>query len=102
MDLDDKVCPYCQSTNILPFEEEDPQRNQESLMIIIIAAMTLMLGYFFLVVSAYLFFPFVIFAALIFTSFIINRKERRANRKQDKVAKDFICIDCSNTFKISI
>jgi len=96
-----KLCPYCQSDNTLPFEEENGGKGSDSLIIIIFAAVLLIGGYFFFVISSYLFFPFVVFGLIIISTKIINKRDRD-RKKTDllpKEKKHYLCLDCSNNFK---
>ena len=96
-----RICPYCQSDNTLPFEEEGSNKGNDSLAFVILAAILLVGAYFFFVISSYLFFPFVIFALIIISTKIINKRDR--NRKKadllPKEKKYYLCLDCSNNFK---
>ncbi|MCK5057683.1 MAG: hypothetical protein KAT34_13560 [Candidatus Aminicenantes bacterium] len=96
-----KLCPYCQSDNTLPFEEEDSGKGSDSLSFIILAAVLLIGAYFFFVISSYLFFPFVVFGLIIISSKIVNKRDR-ARKKADlqpKEKKYYLCLDCSSNFK---
>lgn len=96
-----RLCPYCQSDNTLPFEEENGGKGNDSLSIIIFAAVLLVGAYFFFVISSYLFFPFVVFGLIIISSKIINKRDRD-RKKADLLPQEkkyYICLDCSSNFK---
>jgi len=93
------ICPHCKSDNVLPFEEESRGPANESLFIIIFLALAILGAYFLFVISSYLFFPAVVFAFVILSSYLINRQDRKKKKKTTAhVLKEHICLDCSNDF----
>lgn len=93
-----KKCPYCGADDILPFESEDDYTNDYSFLIILIAAIIVIGCYFLFVISTYLYFPIAIFIFTIVSAMIINRKEERRKKKK-WVEKDYMCVECGETFK---
>jgi hypothetical protein len=55
-------------------------------------------GYLLFVVSTYLYFPAAIFIFIIISAKMVTRKEERRKKKK-LVEKDFLCVECGETFK---
>jgi hypothetical protein len=91
-------CPYCGADDILPFENEEDYSNDYSFFIILLAALLVIGGYLLFVVSSYLYFPVAIFVFIIISARLINLKEER-HKKKKLVEKDFLCVECGETFK---
>ena len=99
MESSERNCPYCHSTNVLPYEQESDYKKNYSLSIIVLAALVLIAGYFIFLFSAYLYFPLVVFIAIIFTTkFLDKKKEDREKDIQFNSGKQFICLNCNNSF----
>jgi hypothetical protein len=91
-------CPYCSSDNVLPFEDEERSQSDATLFIIIVLALALIIGYFLFMISSYLTFPLIVFAAIIISTKLINRQEK--DRKvETHIERDYMCVDCSGFFR---
>jgi len=91
-------CPYCGSDNVLPFEDEDRPRSDATIFIIIVSALGLIIGYFLFMVSSYLTFPLVVFAAIIISTKLINKRDRE-KKVEEHIVRDYMCVDCSGFFR---
>ncbi len=91
-------CPYCGSDNVLPFEEEERPRSDPTLFIIIVLALALIIGYFLFMISTYLTFPLIVFAAIVITTKLTNKQER-GKKVEKHIVRDYMCVDCSGFFK---
>ena len=91
-------CPHCGSGNVLPFEEEKHSGSDPTLFIIILLAVALLTGYFLFMISSYLTFPLVVFVAIIISTKLINRQEKR-QKLEKHVERDYMCVDCSAFFR---
>lgn len=89
-------CIYCGSENTLPFEEEHEIKSDPSLIIIIIAALSLLAVYFAFIITSYLYFPVIVFIAIIISSKIVSRKEKKKTHIVSE--KNFICLSCNRNF----
>ena len=96
------ACPYCRSDNTLPFEEESQAGSDLSVLITILTALSVLALYFAFVVTSYLYFPLVVFIAIIVTTRLINRQERKGGIAKKKVNREFICLGCNTSFSDSI
>lgn len=91
------LCPFCGSSNILPFEDDSGSESDLPVFIIILTALTVIALYLAFVVASYMYFPVVVFIAIIVSTRIINRQEKKPERKP-LANKDFICLSCNNNF----
>jgi len=89
-------CIYCGSENTLPFEEEHKVKSDPSLLIIMITALSLLAVYFAFIITSYLYFPIIVFIAIIISTRIINRKAKKKTSVESE--KNFICLSCNRTF----
>lgn len=96
------VCPFCGSDNILPFEDDSGSDNDLPVLIIILTALILIALYLALVVTSYMYFPVVVFIAIIFSTRLVNRHENIQKRKPHSGSRDFICLSCNSNYKESI
>ena len=92
------ACPQCGSDNVLPFEEETKAQGDATLFIVIVLAMGLIIGYLLFMISVYLTFPLVVFAAVVISSKFINRSEGK-KKVEKPVEKDYMCLDCGGFFR---
>ncbi|MCK4836454.1 MAG: hypothetical protein KAT17_07445 [Candidatus Aminicenantes bacterium] len=92
-------CPYCRSINILPFEEEDESPRDYTFIIIFTAAFLLISFYFLFVILSYMSYPIMVIILITLSSLYQNRKERRKNKPGKILEKDFLCLDCGQSFK---
>lgn len=97
--MKDKYCPYCSSDNVLPFEDEGDYKRTYSFYIIILSALVLIIGYLIFLFSSYIFFPVVVFIAIIITTKTINKRERE-KKKVIQIEKQYICLNCNSNFKL--
>ncbi len=95
------VCPFCRSENILPFEDDRKDQSDLPVVIIILTALCVLALYFAFVVTSYMYFPFVVFIAIILTTRVVNRTEKSRRKKNISVNRDFICLSCNNSFRRS-
>lgn len=95
--MEPPVCPNCQSDNVLPFEEDGSASGDDTFTIIILSALAVIGGYILFVISAYLFFPFVVFLGIGISARLVSKKEDRKKPKKKK-KRDYICLDCNHTF----
>ena len=89
-------CPFCQSFNVLPYEEDDDKKKNDSLTIIILSGLIIISSYLLLMVSLYISFPFVIFTLIIITTKLVNKKEKQVRILTNR---DFLCLNCDNSFE---
>ena len=94
------ICPYCRSENILPFEDDSKEQSDLPVLIIILTALTLLALYFAFVITSYMYFPVVVFIAIILTTRVVNRQEK--SRKPKIIKGDFICLNCNTSYSRSI
>jgi len=93
------TCPHCHSEDVIPFEEDnEPDGNDISIFWIIVIATALVLGYFFLTVLTYIYYPLLIFALIIVATRLVRREEQRRKRKKYTV-RDYICTECGSSFR---
>jgi len=91
-------CPHCGSANVLPFEDEEKTKGDATLFIVIVLALALIIGYLLFMISVYLTFPLVVFAAIIVSSKLINRSEGK-KKVEKKIERNYMCLDCSSFFR---
>lgn len=91
-------CPYCGSNDVLPFEDEERPQSDPTLFIVIVLALAIIIGYFLFMISSYLTFPLIVFVAIIITTKLINKQERKKKVEKYKV-RDYMCVDCSGFFR---
>ena len=91
------ACPYCRSHNILPYEDDSGEQSDLPVIIIILTALFLLALYFAFVLTSYMYFPVVVFIAIILTTRVINRQERR-KKETVKVKGEYICLNCDSSF----
>lgn len=93
-------CILCGSDNVLPFEDDSPAQSDTTLFLVILSAVLVIMGYILFVISSYLFFPLVVFVAIIVTTRLINKQYvDQAKKALLAVPKDYICLDCNGFFK---
>jgi len=92
-------CPFCRSENILPFEDDNEEQSDLPVIIIILTALIILALYLAFVVTSYMYFPIVVFIAIILTTRVVNRTEKRGKNKITVVNRDFICLSCNNSFR---
>jgi len=92
------LCPFCGSANILPFEDDSGNDNDLPVLVIILTALTVVALYLAFVVASYMYFPVVVFIAIIISTRIINRQEKKPERELLSARRDFICLSCNNNF----
>jgi len=92
-------CPYCQSDNMLPFEEEVEGKPGESLWLIVLSGLLLIGIVFLVVISSVRYFPYVLALGLVLLAYLFNRQKKRKPRRRARPApRDYVCLDCSRTF----
>ncbi len=94
----EKICPYCGADDVLPFESEEDYKDDYSFFIVFLAALLLIAGYFLFVISTYLYFPIALFILIMVSAIVIKRKEEQ-QKKIETVEKDYMCVECGNSFK---
>lgn len=97
-----RVCPFCGSDNILPFEDDSGRDSDLPVLIIILTALILIALYLALVVTSYMYFPIVVFIAIILSTRLVNRHENTRKRKHLSGSRDFICLSCNSSYKESV
>ena len=95
------ICPFCRSENVLPFEDDNKELSELPVLIIILTALSVLALYFAFVVTSYMYFPVVVFIAIILTTRIVNRTEKKGRNKIVAANRDFICLSCNNSFNNS-
>jgi|GEM_PF-1117487 len=95
------VCPFCRSENVLPFEDDNKDPSDLPVIIIILTALFVLALYFAFVVTSYMYFPVVVFIAIILTTRVVNRTEKSRRKKHVAKNRDFICLSCNNNFSRS-
>ncbi len=93
------LCPFCGSANILPFEDDSASDSDLPVFIVILTALIVVALYLAFVVASYMYFPVVVFIAIIISTRIINRQEKKPQRKILPAGRDFICLSCNSDFK---
>jgi hypothetical protein len=93
-------CPHCGCDDILPFEDEDPPGSNPTMFIVFLSAFLVLTGYFLFMISAYLYFPVVVFISIIVTTRMINKhnREREERMKVGPVKRNYMCVECGNYF----
>ncbi|MCK4888308.1 MAG: hypothetical protein KAS21_00375 [Candidatus Aminicenantes bacterium] len=92
------LCPFCGSANILPFEDDSGTDSDLPVFIIILTALIVVALYLAFVVASYMYFPVVVFIAIIISTRVINRQEKKPQRKILSIDRDFICLSCNSNF----
>jgi len=92
-------CPHCRSDQILPFEEESGPVRNDTFLIIFISAFMLVGFYFLFVLLSYMSYPLMVILLVTFSSWLLNRKERRQQKPGIIREKDFLCTDCGQEFR---
>ncbi len=92
------TCTHCGSDNVLPFEDEEPQKSDPTLFLVLLSAFLVITGYFLFMITSYLYFPLVVFAAIIVTTRLVNKRERQ-QKIVKHVEKNYVCLDCSQFFR---
>ena len=95
------TCPNCGSGNVLPFEDDSGNSDELPVIILILTALSLIALYLAFVVTSYLYFPIVVIIAVIITSRIVNRQERKRHIRTGHKKKDFLCLTCDKGFSDS-
>lgn len=91
-------CTHCGSDNVLPFEDEEGLKSDATFFIVLLSAFLIVIGYILFVISSYVFFPFVVFIAIIVTTRMINKRDRE-QKTAKPIEKDYMCLDCSRFFR---
>ena len=92
------TCTHCGSENVLPFEDEEGHKSNTTFFIVLLTTVLIIAGYFLLMISSYLYFPAVLFIAIIVITRVINPRDKEENAGEP-VEKDYMCLDCSGFFK---
>jgi hypothetical protein len=93
-------CIHCGSTNVLPFEDDSPAKNEATLFIIVLSTVLMVTAYFIFVVSSYLYTPLVIFIAIIIVTRLINKHQGDRKKRAEVVEEwDYMCLDCSRSYR---
>jgi hypothetical protein len=92
------ACPHCGSLNVLPFEDEESHKSDPTLFIVLLTAFLLIAGYLIFVISSYIFFPAVVFIAIIVTTRAVNRREKQPKAEKE-IERDYMCVDCGAFFR---
>jgi DNA-directed RNA polymerase subunit RPC12/RpoP len=95
--VESQRCPYCNSTEILPFEDEEDYKFDYSLWVGIFSGILLIAGYFFFMVISYLTFPLIVFSAVIISSRLVNKRVFRRKDTNEEVY--YVCLNCRENFK---
>ncbi len=95
------VCPYCSSENVLPFEDDSREQSDLPVVIIILTALAILALYFAFVLTSYMYFPLVVFIAIILTTRVINRQDKSGKQMIIKAKGEFICLNCNTSFSRS-
>ncbi len=92
------LCPFCGSTNVLPFEDDSENESDLPVFMIILIALAVVGLYLAFVVASYMYFPVIVFIAIIISTRIINRQEKKPQKKLLHHSRDFICLSCNSNF----
>lgn len=92
------VCPFCGSTNVLPFEKDTGPDRENTFWVVFISAFLVIGFYFLFVILSYLSYPVMVIVMITLFSIYQRRKETRKNRPMEAGARDFLCIDCGQSF----
>ena len=91
------LCPFCRSDNVLPYEEDHP--DQPHTMLVIFLSAFLILGFYFLfLLLSTLSYPIMVIILITIFSLYFNRKEKKKNKIKRLLKKDFMCVDCGQSF----
>jgi len=101
LDRNVNLCPNCGSDNVLPHEDDSVGVGELPVLIIILTALSVVALYLAFVVTSYMYFPLVVFIAIIITTKMINRQEKKQPRNFKSDNRDFICLNCNNSFRRS-
>ncbi len=93
-------CTRCGSTDVLPFEDDTPVKDDSTLFFILLSIALLIVGYVLFIVSSFFLFPLAVFIAIFIITRIINT-HLADKKKRDTVGKiqDYVCLDCGGFFK---
>lgn len=92
------VCPFCGSSNVLPFEEDNDGPKGQPFLIVFISAFLIIGFYFLFVILSYMSYPIMVIVLITLFSLYQRRRESRKNRPKRKMEKDFLCIHCGRSF----
>jgi len=85
---------------MLPFEEEVGSSPGESLWLIVLAGILLIGLLFLLIISSVRYFPYMLALGLVLLTYLFNRQKKRKPRRRARPApRDYVCLDCSRTFR---
>ncbi len=96
-----KLCPFCKSDNILPFEEENKYEGDPPISIIVFTALGILAVYVSFVIASYLFFPVVVFVLIIVATRILNKTEKHKQRNPNSDGKKYLCLNCDRSFNVT-
>jgi hypothetical protein len=102
MNLSKPICPHCRSLNVLPFEEGSEPENNPHFLIILVSAFLIIGFYFLFVILSYMSYPIMVIVVI--SVFSIYQKWKDGRKKQPKkmLDKEFLCIDCGQSFKYQV
>ncbi|MCP5048504.1 MAG: hypothetical protein GY940_15145 [bacterium] len=92
-------CSHCGSGNVLPFEDDSHTGGDTTLFIAMLAAVLVLCGYLLFVVTSYLYYPVVVFIAIIATTKLINKHQEERKQVQLRREADYMCLDCGGFFR---
>lgn len=97
-------CPYCQSQNVLPFEEEGGgDAGNQTFITILLSALAILGTYILFLMISYINYPLMIIIIIGAISYITRRGDRKKKKKiKIQTDKDFICLDCNSHFTLTV
>jgi transposase-like protein len=96
-------CPYCNSENVLPFEEEGGDPGNQTFITILLSALAILGTYFLFLMISYINYPMMIIIIIGAISYIMSRQDRKKKKKiKIQADKDYICLDCNSQFTLTV
>jgi hypothetical protein len=91
----DRPCPFCGSTDLLPFEKGKKGRRDDSLQTVILAAIFVFTAALsLLLITLVISFPLMVIAAVALIS-----RARRRKKKTRRGPHLLVCLDCGRTVR---
>ena len=96
-------CPYCDSENVLPFEEEGGDAGNQTFITILLSALAILGAYFLFLMISYINYPMMIIIIIGAISYIMSRQDKKKKKKiKIQADKDYICLDCNSQFILTV
>ncbi len=99
--LEGLLCPYCGSDNTLPFEEDNETNNDLSVPMVIFTGLMVITIYLVFVVASYIFFPLIVLLAIIVSTRLIKKYDKKPKKNISQITRNYVCLSCNSNFNIS-